>query len=454
MSGFLSFGQLGRYCMPFLVSVLLSAGVVRLTLAEQNTASGASLDAALSIESVLQAVKQNDYRLKQFKEESQALLAESEAAGYLPDPTVFAALQSLPTDTFDLDQEPMTQLRMGLRQMFPKGDVLEITSELSSIQSELQLIARQQHWLERKKQVEQDWLEAWYWQKSLSLLEEDRIFLEQIQTFIRSLYEVGAKEQSDVIGADLELVRLKEKQIAAKRQYLRYRQKLDTLAHQKLGGVSLIAELPDLKQIDYARFEHSALASLLAQHPHIEMLNQKMVLAEKKVELVQQDFEPAWGLELSYGVRDGNNMDGSARPDFVSAGVNLQLPLFSKGKQGQNQKAALQRTSVAQMMRDEALSQMRFEVDNLLQQYRNTHEQRALYERELLPTLEKQRKSALQSYEADQASFSLVMGLFLKEQNAQTMHQRLRVNEQKLLSSLNYLLGIDATQAKHGAHSE
>ena len=94
---------------------------------------------------------------------------------------------------------------------------------------------------------------------------------------------------------------------------------------------------------------------------------------------------------------------------------------------------------------------MRFEVDNLIQQYRYTVEQRALYETDILSTLQKQRKSALQSYESDQGNFRLVMNLFLKEQSAKTMHQRLRVNEQKLISSLNYLLGLDSTEAKNGA---
>jgi outer membrane protein TolC len=154
---------------------------------------------------------------------------------------------------------------------------------------------------------------------------------------------------------------------------------------------------------------------------------------------------------VSYGLRDGENMDGSDRPDFLSAGVNVQIPLFSDAKQRQNQNAAKTRSMASQIQRDEALSQMRFEVDNLIQQYRNTAEQRALYETDILPTLEKQRKSALQSYESDQGNFRLVMSLFLKEQGAKTMHQRLRVNEQKLISSLNYLLGLDSTEAKNGA---
>lgn len=441
MSGLLSLGRFGRSCIPFLVAGAISMGIASVSIAEE-----------LSLTDVLYAVKKNDFRLKQLQEESQAFLAESEAAAYLPDPTVFAAIQSLPTDTFDLDQEPMTQLRVGVRQMFPKGNMLDIRSEMSGIQSDLQLTASELRWLERKKQSEQAWLEAWYWQKTLKLLDEDQTFLEQVQEFIRSLYEVGAKDQSDLIGADLELIKLNEKRIEAKRKYQMFRQQLNTLANQRLSGTQVSFVLPDLEQVDLAAFRNSASEPYIAKHPKIEQLNQKIILSEMKVDLVEQDFEPAWGVEVSYGLRDGENMDGSDRPDFFSAGVNVQIPLFSDAKQRQNQHAAKTRSMASQIQRDEALSQMRFEVDNLIQQYRNTAEQRALYETDILPTLEKQRKSALQSYESDQGNFRLVMNLFLKEQSAKTMHQRLRVNEQKLISSLNYLLGLDSTEAKNGAH--
>jgi len=440
MSGLLSLGHFGRSCVPFLVAGAISTGIASVSVAEE-----------LSLTDVLYAVKKSDFRLKQLQEESQAFLAESEAATYLPDPTVFAAIQSLPTDTFDFDQEPMTQLRVGVRQMFPKGDILDIKSDMSGIQSDLQLTASELRWLERKKQSEQAWLEAWYWQKTLELLDEDQTFLEQVQEFIRSLYEVGAKDQSDLIGADLELIKLNEKRIEAKRKYQMFRQQLNTLANQRLNGIQVSFVLPDLERVDLAAFRNTGSEPYIAKHPKIELLNQKIGLSDKKVELAEQDFEPAWGVEVSYGLRDGENMDGSDRPDFFSAGVNIQIPLFSDAKQRQNQHAAKTRSMASQIQRDEAFSQMRFEVDNLIQQYRNTAEQRALYETDILPTLEKQRKSALQSYESDQGNFRLVMNLFLKEQSAKTMHQRLRVNEQKLISSLNFLLGLDSTEAKNGA---
>jgi len=440
MSGFFTFG----FCRTPFASVLAIGAFL-------GFASPPLSSNELSLDSVLLAVQQNDYRTKQLHEESLAYRAESEAASYLPDPTIFAAVQSLPTDTFNLDQEPMTQLRVGVRQMFPRGDRLAIKSDISSVQSELQSKAIQLRWLTQKKQSEQAWLEAWYWQKNLELLNEDQTFLEQVQEFVRSLYEVGAKDQSDLIGADLALIKLNEKRIEARRNYQRFRLQLNTLANTVLSGNSVSNMLPDLELIALASLGQADTARHIAKHPKIELLNQKMTLSEKKLDLAEQDFEPAWGLEVSYGLRDGENMDGSERADFFSAGVNLQIPLFSDAKQRQSKQAAKTRMGASQIERDEALSQMRYALENLIQQLQNTAEQRALYETDILPTLTSQRKSALQSYESDRGSFQLVMNLFLKEQGARSMHQRLRVNEQKLISAANFLLGLDATQPLNGA---
>lgn len=408
-------------------------------------------DTTLSLQSVLSAVKNNDFRPKQLEAESEAFLSEAQAAASLPDPTIFATMQGLPVDTFNFDQEPMTQFRLGIRQMFPKGDSLDIKSDLLTLQSDAQQIASELRWLDRKKQSEQAWLETWYWQRYLDLLREDQVFLEQVQGFIRSLYEVGARDQSDLIGADLELLRLSEKRLEARRQFQKYRQQLNTLANEKLGGARVSEELPDLQKMSFERIKTMELESLLAQHPQIRLLDQKTAQADRTVDLVAQEFKPAWGVEISYGFRDSRTMDGSSRPDLLYAGVSVQVPFFSASKQRQNQTAAVQRSGAAELRRDEAFSQMQFEVENLFEQYSHIDQQLQVYEQGILPALEKQVASALQSYESDQGDFQQVMTLFLQQQNAKTLHQRLRANRQQLISSLNYLLGLEHARAQTGA---
>ena len=397
----------------------------------------------LSLKDVLSKIKDNDLTLGRLAIEAKAYEADALTNDYLPDPVLFAAAQNLPTDTFDIDQEAMTQLRFGVRQMFPKGDSLSINKQISGIKADLQNIKQDARWRQLKRSAELAWLEAWYWQRTIELIEEDRVFLDQVLDFIQSLYQVGAKDQSDLIGAQLELIKLEEKHIDAERNFQKNRDELNTLANESLPTLHLDEELVSLDAAGALKAHPEFLISQLLSHPKITAMDEQAHVYEKKVSLSEQAFEPTWGVEVSYGLRDGENMDGSDRTSFFSAGVSVQYPLFTQGKQTNSLIAAKYRHAAAENQRLEALQQARFQVQNLQQQFQTTNKQRLLYENEILPTLAKQKQSALQSYESDKGDFRLVAELYRKEQSTKIKHQRLRVNEQRLLARINYWIGTN-----------
>ena len=133
-------------------------------------------------------------------------------------------------------------------------------------------------------------------------------------------------------------------------------------------------------------------------------------------------------------------MDGSSRADFLSAGVSVQYPFFNRGQKASQINAAKHRQASIELARTEALEQARFTLKDLVNQYEITRDQRRLYEEEILPTLDKQKHSAMHSYESDKGNFRIVSELFLKEQSAKVQRLRLLVNEQLTLSQINYWL--------------
>lgn len=429
--------------------VVLSApvSVISEELLADSLRSPAGLNSTLTLKQSLKKVRSNDLSLVRFGIDARSYRAEADSNDYLPDPVLFAAVQSIPTDTFDLEQEPMTQLRFGVRQMFPKGDSLDIKKDMSLINSGIQGIKQNLRWQKLKLNTETAWLEAWYWQKNKQLIEEDRVFLIQVQDFIQSLYQVGAKDQSDLIGAQLELIKLDEKQIEADRKFRKYRHRLNTLANETLLGDQLSQSLAQVDQIGLDLSDTASVVARLLKHPEVRVLDERVELFEKKVNLAEQAFEPIWGLELSYGLRGGENMDGSNRADFLSAGLSVQLPLFTQGKQNSELSAARLKQEAIQNNRLELIQKMRFQLESVHQQYLSTVNQRQLYENYILPTLAKQKESALNSYESDKGDFRTVTELFIKELNTKIKHQRLQVNEQLMIAKMNYWIGLDADEA-------
>jgi outer membrane protein TolC len=402
--------------------------------------------AALSYQRVLQKVLTNDFALQRSELDALAFQAEAEAKDVLPDPVIVAAIQNLPTDTFDTDQEAMTQFRLGVKQMFPKGDSLSLNKQIISRNSTLQTLQAQQRVLQLRQQTEMAWLEAWYWQKTKTLIEQDRTFLTQMQDFMQSMYQLGGNNQSDLIGAELELIKLDEKLMEADQQYQAFRLQLNTLARETLPG-----EIEDeawLALTYQPLLDRDALFDHLSQHPALKLVAEKVSQSADKVALSEQDFEPQWGLELAYGLREGENPNGSERADFFSAGVSVQVPLFSRPQKTQSVRAARYQQSAFENQYREQLETTLYELQSLDEQYRQTRSQRQLYETKILPTLAKQKNSALQSYESDKGDFRVVTDLYIKEQATKIKHQRLRVNEQRYLSKMNYWLNqtVETTQ--------
>lgn len=420
-------------------------------VASAESEASVSVLAPLTLTHVIDRVQANDYTLARKELESSAFSEEAEASNDWPDPVLSAGVQNLPTDTFAFTQEPMTNLRLGIRQMLPQGDSLEIRQNMAQIGRSMQGVEQVMRRLQLKRDAQLAWFEAWYWQKNLALIEEDRVFVRQVMDFVRSMYQVGMRNQSDLIGVEFDLLQLDERQIDAGRKFRAYRSELNTLANEMLAGEGLTAELPELTLNLQAPIDTEALLARLRVHPALQMQERKIQMSGQQVAMAEQAFEPSWGVELSYGLRNGDEMDGSDRADFFSAGVSVQWPFFSSAKQTHQLSAARHRQAAEQNARDEALQKLRYQFLNLHRQFLDTATHRVLYEHDILPTLAAQKNTALNSYQADKGDFRLVSELLRKEQNARIQHQRLRVDEQKLLAQLNFWL-VDTSE--QGARSE
>jgi hypothetical protein len=395
----------------------------------------------LSLNDALLTIKGSNLSLVRFDYDALADLDEAESNNYFPDPTLFIAAQNLPTDTFKFNQEPMTQLRFGIRQAIPAGDTLSIKHDTLSMKSEMKYTMQDRQWLRLKRSAEQAWFEAFYWQKTILILDEDVVFLKQVLDVTQSLYEVGARDQSDILGVELEMIQLEEKRIDAQQNFLEFRSQINILAQENINPWDL-----DMSFNSFYFQEESIdkLKVKLEIHPDIMHKSHAIHISTQNIKLAEQSYAARWSLEASYGLRSGENSDSSDRPDFFSAGVSLQIPLFSKAGQDSKVRSAHKRRLSAESARAAALKNMVFEYMNVHQKYLKSLEQSKLYELKILPTLYQQKNSVLIAYQSGNFDFNRTLRVFLKEQNARLKHQRILVNQQKMLSKLHYWIPSQA----------
>ena len=418
------------FCIVILPASLLSAE----SFAERNT-KPANLKTSLTLNETLNIVRENNLSLVSFDLDAQADHAEAKSNNYFPDPTLFVSAQNLPTDTFKFNQEPMTQLRFGIRQAIPAGDSLQIKYDTFQMKSEMKYTMKERLWLRLKRDVEQAWFEAWYWQKTLEIVDEDSAFLQQTLDITQSLYEVGVRNQSDVLGVELEIIQLEEIRIDALKKYTEFKNKLNILAQKNIASGSFIL---DFNPILYPNISKKALSAQLEIHPDIMHKAHSIHIATENIKLAEQSYSPRWTLEASYGLRSGENENNSDRPDFFSAGVSVQVPFFPAHSQDSKVLSANKRRMSAENSKHDALKNMIFEYIEVQQNYLISLDQSMLYQKKILPKLTQQKASILVAYQSDQMDFNRTVRVYLREQKARLKYYRIIVDQQKMLSKLIY----------------
>ncbi len=395
----------------------------------------------LSLEQAVAQAQQSDPWLKASEYRQQALEENAVAAGQLPDPKLNVALANMPLDSFSFTQEPMTQFKLGISQMFPPGDTLALKAEKMQTLAQAQPAMRENRMGKAELMVVRLWLDIWLARESAAVLEAKRVHFQQLADVVASSYSTtsGRARQQDVIRAQLELSRLDDRLDKLKQQEDAARGRLSEWIGEQAWW-PLPRQLPDLQPVrDYAHADRQAVEALWLQHPSVRALDRQIEAADRDVELARQKYKPGWGISASYGYR-GEDALGRDRADFVSVGVTVDLPLFTRNRQDRKVQAAVAGTDALEQQRLLLLRNLRSDWEKARENLQSLDERVARYRNEILPQMADQAEAALTAYTNDDGDFAEVMRARIAELNASIELLRLQVARLKNIAQLNYTL--------------
>ena len=276
----------------------------------------AQAEKIISLDQAIALAQQNDSWLHGSKLKQQAVEYNSIASGTLPDPIMSVGMMNLPTDTWNLDQEGMTQFKVGVSQMFPRGDSLELKRQQLKIESTKYPLLRENRKAKLKSEVSQLWLDAFLAQQTIKLIENDWELFEQMAEIAKASYSnvIGKTRQQDVIRAQLEIVQLEDR-LTVQRQKLEtsiarlnewlhlyddsnYEKAFDFDAQPMAFNVS--ETLPEIRLqtpafLKKAHYSRNALALELENHPAIRSIDVQKKVTETAVDIAKQQYKPQWG---------------------------------------------------------------------------------------------------------------------------------------------------------------
>ncbi len=427
-----------------------------------------NVDAPLSFEMAITTAQNNDHWLTGNIHQQRAIESLSTAVSTLPDPKVSIALSNLPTNGFDFGQEGMTQAKVGIAQMFPRGDTLAIKRQQLKIQSEAFPFQRQDRKAKIAVTVGGLWLDAYRVQQSIALIEKSRSLFEQLADVAQASYSsaVGKTRQQDIVRAQLELTRLEDRlsKLAQKKnqydgmlsQWLIKLIDENTLVAQapsitalswdnlSLHNITLSQRMPQIDLLNAALIysqnwlQPQNLVNYFNQHPSIIAIDKKVSSIRTGIKLAQQKYKPEWGVSASYGYRADDPMDRS-RADLFSVGVTFDLPIFTENRQDKEVQSAISNTEAVKTEKLLVLKQLLGVYSSAKGKLLRLKDRQLLYKSKLLPQIRDQAEASLTAYTNDDGDFSEVVRSRIAVLNAEIDELTLNVEEQKIRLELNYL---------------
>lgn len=377
--------------------------------------------------------------------EAESLSERAIADGQLMDPKLQVGLVNLAADTFDFNQENMTQFKVGLAQQFPAGDTRKIKTQKTLKQSELARSELEARKLDILKDLRLTWLEIYYWRQAKNTISENRVFFAQLVDIVRSQFSVGRNNQQDLIRAQLELSRLDDRTTKITQMINAQRSKLSRWIGAGNSDRPLPETLPDL-QIPVFVDDFEQLSQLFLSHPKVQEIDKKLEVAQKEIDLTKESYKPGWGVNVSYGYRD-EMLDGRDRSDFLSAGVTVDLPLFTANRQD---KKLLSSEYKYQALKNKRLALLRQLVANLKQEMANEEQlekRQELYRKLLLPQAKQQAQAALLAYQSDRSDFADVMRAYIDDLNTRLDQQRIKVDRLQAKAKILFLMPNTASKS-------
>jgi len=402
-----------------------------------NTAVYAGSGQPLTLQEAESLALEMDPGSKRFQSLARSMQEKSVADAQLPDPQLRFGLLNFPVDTFKRDQEPMTQIQLGVQQKFPRGDSLNIKSQRTLVDARTNEYRARNRETMLQKQVRLNWLELYYWLRAEEVITKNRALFEQLVEVTQYHYGAGRSNQQDVIRAQLELSRLDDRLIDIKTSQEKSSAELAVLTGRKMDAIILPDELPHISD----DFNLEMLHAQLLSHPMMQVAKSQVEVSNKNVALAREAYKPGWMLGVNYGARDGQNLNGSERADFLSIGITVDVPLFREKRQDRKLKASQYTLGASKQMLDQQYLQLKQMLDKDYVDWKRLDERHRFYLDKLIPQAEQNSEASLFAYQNDRTDFPTLMRARITALETHLKSIRINVDRVKAQARVLYYVG-------------
>lgn len=377
------------------------------------------------------AVAHDDPSVTQYLAQAKSVKEIAEADAQLPDPRLRFGVANLAIDSFNFNQEPMTQLQIGLHQSFPTVDRRRFQRAKGEANSDVYVHMAAARALMLDFEVMKLWLHLLSLKSTGSIIEHKKQNLAAFLSALEAKFEGGKAGVEEVLTMESELAllddrlqSLDQKEAALRAALSRYIG-VDAAQRPIAGSHSDIAR-PAARQI---------LEENIGTHPEILAEQAHMRASEHGVSLANANYKPNWGVDVGYGYR----ADG--RADLASAMVTLDVPLFTGNRQDKRLSAAKQARQAARLRLQVVELELLKNIRATYAIWQKSADRIQLYETVVLTRARAASVASENAYASGSADFAELVRTHITELDARIKLETIRLERSFAQARLTYFKG-------------
>ena len=343
-----------------------------------------------------QDIKSLESKVKGFKE-------GISFAGALNDPRIGIGVLNLPIDTFRFDQEPMTQKQLFIAQKIPWFGKLDLRSQQAAIKALRQEAILKAKRLELVRQIATAYYELGFVTSSQKINERLTKMLDQLLRVSEMRYSTGQGLQQDVLQAQVEISKLLDEQITLDKKRRTLEDRINGLLNR--GNFIPVTPPHRLPYPDLVLEIKKLQTHALEMNPGLKVKQAEVDQARVEIELAQKDYWPDMDFKLGYGQRDDLE-NGQNSPDFVSASVVVNIPLWQHKRQDKKLEATKSLHQAALKSYQNLANRLPYQIDALATDISKIQKNYKLITDALLVQAEQWAQSSLVAYEVGKVNFN------------------------------------------------
>ncbi len=359
-------------------------------------------------------------------------------ADALPDPVLGISVVNMPTDSYLLNQEPMTGKQISLMQMIPFPGKLGLKEKIAGQESyinEMRYLETKNALIEKVKSV---YYELYCIDKAILKTDKNAALMRQFTRIAETRYRVGQGLQQDVLRANVEQTKISEKLIRMRQQHRNLMTQLKQLLNRQTDeAVTIVKTLPDsIRKVEWALLIEMADAN----RPLLKLHQALIRRSDFEINLAKKSYFPDFNVGVTYTQRDilKNQMGGV---DYLSGSVQMTLPLYFFKKQSKRVQESQLRMMSAEKSYENIRTQVHQQIEAKIAEVEQNKKLLSLYKSGIIVRARQAVNSALSAYQVDKVDFLSLLSSQMTLYNYELDYERVLSDYHKSIAQLERLVG-------------